>query len=927
MAKITDYPSITTINANTVLLADGSSGTGKILASNMAKYAIETYTGSTLAGSAQSVKSAVNALNEEIIEIDPTLTQSGKAADAKKTGDGIADLKSDLKFVSPINIVDESKILTATISGTVINASPSNKTAVVPCLPATAYKIQKAVGQYFQVGFSQTEPGVGSTITNKYNFGTDTEGIVVSSSDANYMAVWFYNAGDETSLEDAINSLFICDDKYENASADAITLKNIAKEGIPSYAIEGLESLLKPADNNDLYTEYYATIKNPSGIDYNDQVAQIKVNFERGECRKSNNIVLLDENNNEIPFQFEGCIEDNGLYDDNLTLWNDGTIKCGTIWFYTSINTGETKEFRIRVYSSKTHGGYSPIVTNDYPVEARNIIVTSGNKNYYFYGVGDTGYKYLRSLNGDTNFRCQSRFKYNNATTYFRDYCSFESMTISGSGVVYKDVDIVHDCDMFKFHEQYRIFKNRFTYTTSVVTKNTISSGTIGNMLFAIQLGVTNADKHSSYPFEYAKITYNNETCYASVIYSIGNIPRSDTYNTIPNFVPYANVLSANGYRQIICGWDNSDLTTPKDIPKDFVFGGKIDIMFGYENGDTLQINPLVSFASKITKEKITHLFSETCKPHLIHTSLNVIANYEHDNYDMDMWAKYCVAKYTNKLTLQEVIAEYKQHASDRGLTTATGIMAKWQSGMGVEFLSRYLPLAYYLSLEVTGSDNEYFKNIIKESGKFFSNVFETYGDIPLSYSRGVASANNNARCGALHNISLAIYLGENLNDSYASLLNVIHTNSAYGTMLPEGSLSKSRYTHYMSFAYFDYVMANHYTKINNDLVDNGCNFMLDCCLPSGEVKDQEFNPATARRGVISTYAYIIASLMMSDEYYNMNAAYTMLKWVEKQDSPVIPIVYPLDRYSADYTGTETASVAMFEVPPLLQILQLKAEL
>lgn len=84
MAKITDYPSITTIDANTILLADGSSGTGKILASDMAKYALETYAGSTLAGSAQSVKTLSNkptitAIQKNEVSLN-TLTVPGRYA-------------------------------------------------------------------------------------------------------------------------------------------------------------------------------------------------------------------------------------------------------------------------------------------------------------------------------------------------------------------------------------------------------------------------------------------------------------------------------------------------------------------------------------------------------------------------------------------------------------------------------------------------------------------------------------------------------------------------------------------------------------------------------------------------------------------------------------------------------------------------------
>lgn len=78
MAKITDYPSITTIDANTILLADGSSGTGKILASDMAKYALETYAGSTLAGSAQSVKNAFSNLFANGSNIDASNVDSLK---------------------------------------------------------------------------------------------------------------------------------------------------------------------------------------------------------------------------------------------------------------------------------------------------------------------------------------------------------------------------------------------------------------------------------------------------------------------------------------------------------------------------------------------------------------------------------------------------------------------------------------------------------------------------------------------------------------------------------------------------------------------------------------------------------------------------------------------------------------------------------
>lgn len=57
----------------------------------------------------QEIGEAVTAyLDEHDIVIDPTLTQSGKAADAKKTGDEIADLKSDISKIEP-GLSDEAK--------------------------------------------------------------------------------------------------------------------------------------------------------------------------------------------------------------------------------------------------------------------------------------------------------------------------------------------------------------------------------------------------------------------------------------------------------------------------------------------------------------------------------------------------------------------------------------------------------------------------------------------------------------------------------------------------------------------------------------------------------------------------------------------------------------------------------------------------
>ena len=67
MGKITDYPSITNIGNDTILLGDGSSGTGKVAASELAQYALEEYAGSTVGGAAQSAKAALDNMSKGVI--------------------------------------------------------------------------------------------------------------------------------------------------------------------------------------------------------------------------------------------------------------------------------------------------------------------------------------------------------------------------------------------------------------------------------------------------------------------------------------------------------------------------------------------------------------------------------------------------------------------------------------------------------------------------------------------------------------------------------------------------------------------------------------------------------------------------------------------------------------------------------------------
>ena len=70
MAKEKNLTTVTSVAAaDFARLVTSAGASVKATAANLAKYIIETYNGSTVAGSAQSVKSALDSLNSKIIQL------------------------------------------------------------------------------------------------------------------------------------------------------------------------------------------------------------------------------------------------------------------------------------------------------------------------------------------------------------------------------------------------------------------------------------------------------------------------------------------------------------------------------------------------------------------------------------------------------------------------------------------------------------------------------------------------------------------------------------------------------------------------------------------------------------------------------------------------------------------------------------------
>lgn len=108
--------------------------------------------------------------NAVAVQTDTTLTQAGKAADAKKTGDEIDALKEDLSNLSETGIIETTKVVNwqngyVDNAGTIVNSTLSGY-AIVKLIAGETVKIGTANSNITIIGSTQAESlAVGDTVT------------------------------------------------------------------------------------------------------------------------------------------------------------------------------------------------------------------------------------------------------------------------------------------------------------------------------------------------------------------------------------------------------------------------------------------------------------------------------------------------------------------------------------------------------------------------------------------------------------------------------------------------------------------------------------------------------------------------------------------------------------------------------------------
>ena len=172
-------------------------------------------TATAAATAAQAAQAAAEAA-AATLEIDDTLTHTGQAADAKKTGDEITDLKGVLDEVTEGGEVevDRSNFVNMSgyfIGGTYNTIQQATGTAMmyIPCQPSTEYTINKILSDRFVIGYTGTVPQTGMAPSGVETHNSETSVNYDTGSDAAYLCIYYRRDSDTLTESEIYNSISI----------------------------------------------------------------------------------------------------------------------------------------------------------------------------------------------------------------------------------------------------------------------------------------------------------------------------------------------------------------------------------------------------------------------------------------------------------------------------------------------------------------------------------------------------------------------------------------------------------------------------------------------------------------------------------------------------------------------------------------------
>ena len=229
------------------LMADyGTIGTQAQQDAQTASTAAQTAT--TKASEASASATQAQQAAASVSTPDTTLTQSGKAADAKATGDEISALKEDLNDISIDDDVDVVSCGYTVSSGKITNNPEKYVSIMFPCVEGGVYTVNRVYGNRFTVLALAAKPASGVVCQTLSSDKTITTYTFTATSDIKYVVVNLQNDFDtaQNTHEEILESCSVTLRSAKDDTARSLANRALATLGDividankPSYWVVG----------------------------------------------------------------------------------------------------------------------------------------------------------------------------------------------------------------------------------------------------------------------------------------------------------------------------------------------------------------------------------------------------------------------------------------------------------------------------------------------------------------------------------------------------------------------------------------------------------------------------------------------------------------------------------------------------------------
>lgn len=684
---------------------------------------------------------------------------------------------------------------------------------------------------------------------------------------------------------------------------------------------------------------FQCVITNPLiDIAYINEPIGIYITFDKEECLGEDYLTVYDENNIEIPFQWEGDKDQKTGID--ISRYNDGSLKFGTIWITADLDEGQSKVYTIKVFDSPQKHTYLANVTHEVTSLTEERLI-SGDTTLTF--TEPIGWTMRRVLHKGIDFNSNISASHTSIIDSNQRDVDSANLTVTsieksviGTGVIYLDwitkFSFKDFPDIVNVHK-YRLWANgNIEFDMRTIFNADYSSGTINGVQQKINLNEVAGVKNIR---DYDNLWIAQESS------DIQMMAQCRDYQYLPekhdvNYYSTEITVKADLQQKLYTGW-HMLAGNPRTVPKGAYFSSRYYISFGYGLGNTniemlRRMNRIYTRATKYSSEQLQRKFISMAKEYIANMRKWNIINGGNWFYGLQGLESLGVYKICGgDISLIKEARDKLQLSLSTFYSNGTkeGIYNAWLNGKGLEFWGRDFAVAYYLR-------NEYLKmndtinaqemtNLIHNSADAIVDIEVASGGEGRIALRGTLLPNGdnlNAEGAALVALarSLTIEENETRRATYQRIANRFSNSLKFRNKTgysKDESIIKNPTLHYHSFNLYDLFEANHLQQLNV-IMPSIRQYVMEGSTPSGQIREIGFQYTPFRRGSSLTIIYIAGLLARHGKNFSdLEHACNLVEHVLSRSFPSGWHEYPIDGW--DYNIGVPESIAAVESQVLIE--------